>query len=102
MQIIRDFINKTFRDEMTGVEQPREWWIKYKDVGERLEGYIVTVHYKYRGQKDRCFDIDNDHFQIVSKIEANNNAWDFYFRTLDEIEKRNSEKITRKYDGKVR
>lgn len=71
---IQNLLNRLFRDEAVAVSEPREWIIQYKDVGTRLEGYIVDVTYKYAGKQSKYFNIDNDHFLLVSKSDAFNAA----------------------------
>ena len=90
MSKIRDFINRTFHDEVIGVLPPQEVYYTYRDVGTRLESYVVKVTYKYAGAKEAFFDIDNDHFQIISKEQAKIWANAFYKRMLQRIDARNN------------
>ena len=83
------FITKTFHDEIIAVAEPREWWIEYRDIGKRLEGYIVTVTYKYRGKRNLYSVIDNDHFHLISPERALKDAKAFYSKTLQKIKTRN-------------
>ena len=84
-QVISNFVNRMFNDEVIDVQPPREWWVEYKDVGKRLEGYIVSVTYKYRGWCDTYSIIDNDHFQLISPKQALKNATRFYNKTRQKI-----------------
>ena len=86
---INNFIKRTFHDEIVAVEPPREWWMEYRDVGRRLEAYVVSVVYKYRGAQTAYFSVDNDHFLLVTPQKALKNANDFYLRTLQQIKNRN-------------
>lgn len=87
---INNFIEHTFHDEIIAVEPPREFWMEYKDVGRRLEGYITTVTYKYRGKQDVVSTIDNEHFQLISPERALKNANDFYLRATRKMYKQKS------------
>ena len=84
------FINRTFRDEIIAVEPPREMWVEYKDVGRRLEGYVVPVTYKYRGKQTIYSCIDNDHLCLVSPQRALKFATDFYNNARQKILERQS------------
>ncbi len=84
-----NFIERTFHDEIVAVEPPRECWMEYRDVGRRLEAYIVPITYKYRGVRNAYFDIDNDHFLLVTPEKALKNANSFYLKILQQIKKRN-------------
>ena len=75
---ISNFINKTFRDEIIDIKPPREWWVEYKDVGKQLEGYIISVIYKYRGERKAYACIDNGFLGIISPDEALHHATVFY------------------------
>ena len=88
-QKIKNFYERTFRDEIVTVEPPREWWIEYRDIGRRLEGYIVPVVYKYRGKRNLCATIDNDHLNFISKEKALQNAMTFYNNAIKKIKARN-------------
>lgn len=75
---ITTLINRVFHDEIIDVVEPREWWMKYNDIGKRLEGYIVTVTYKYRGRRDYYCDIDYGMLRLISKDQALKNAKGLY------------------------
>ena len=89
IQKIKDFYEKTFHDEIVAIEEPREWWLEYRDIGRRLEGYIVPVTYKYRGKRNMCAWIDNDHMNLISKEKALQNATTFYNNVINKIKMRN-------------
>ncbi len=55
---ITHFINCTFRDKIVSIEPPREWWVVDTGQRPRLDGYIVPVTYKYRGDVDICVSVD--------------------------------------------
>ena len=76
-----------FHDKIIDIEEPREWHIEYRDIGKRLEGYIVPVTYKYRGKCNKYFIIDYDHFQLISKQRAQNNANLYYQRVREELDR---------------
>ena len=86
---INNFIKRTFHDEIIAVEPPREFWMEYKDIGPRLEGYITTVTYKYRGKQNLVSTIDNDHFQLISPEKALKNAMNFYEKVTKKIKNSN-------------
>ena len=86
---IRNFIKRTFHDEIIAIEEPREWWVEYKDVGRRLEGYIIPVTYKYRGNQNTYSIIDNDHLHIITKERALREAQKFYAKVQKKIASRN-------------
>ena len=90
---IRDYLKKTFHDEIIDIEEPREWWVEYKDVGRRLEGYVIPAIYKYRGKQNIYSTIDNDHFFIITKEHAFKSAWKFFNETKKKIAARNNENI---------
>lgn len=83
---IERLLNIAFRDEVVAISGPHEWWWEYRDVGKRLEGYLVVVKYKYAGEKKYHFTIDNDHLQLVSANDALKNAKDFYSRVCAKIQ----------------
>ncbi|MBQ7409175.1 MAG: hypothetical protein IJV03_01280 [Alphaproteobacteria bacterium] len=85
---IEYFINRLFRDEITHIEKPKKWVAKYKDIGKRLEGYIVNVTYKYAGKQKKFFHIDYDHLQLISKADAFKAAQNFYLSACAEIKQR--------------
>lgn len=85
---IEYFINRLFRDEIIRIRKPKKWIIKYKDIGTRLEGYIVDVTYKYAGKQQHIFHIDNDHLKLISQSEALNTAQNFYLKVREEIKQR--------------
>ena len=87
---IEYFINILFRDEAIRISKPKKWIVKYKDVGRRLEGYIVDVTYRYAGKQQKIFNIDNDHLELVSQSEAFNAAQNFYLKVREEIKQRQS------------
>ena len=86
---IRNFLKRTFHDEIIAIEEPREFVVKYKDIGERLEGYIIPVTYKYRGKQNMYSMIDNDHWHLISKERALRDAQTFYQQTLKKIQLNN-------------
>ena len=86
---IKNFMKRTFHDEIIAVEEPREFVVKYKDIGDRLEGYIIPVTYKYRGKQNMYSMIDNDHWHLISKECALKRANKFYQQTLKKIQSRN-------------
>ena len=81
-------MNRLFRDEITHIESPKKWVAKYKDIGKRLEGYIVNVTYKYAGKQKKFFDIDYGWLRLVSKEEAAKAAQNFYLMGCEEIKQR--------------
>ena len=85
---IQNFLNRAFADYIVAVEPPREWWIDYRDVGMRLEGYKVPVTYKYAGRKERTFSIDNEHLRLITPEMAIDDAQKFYEKTMKKIELR--------------
>lgn len=90
---LRDFIDKTFRDEIVDIEPPKEWWFEYRDVGKRLEGYIIPVTYKYRGRCYMYSSIDNDHFGLVTPQRALKEAERFYNKTQQKLLQKRSRAI---------
>ena len=81
VQSIEDFMKRNFNDEIIDVQPIAEMRIKYRDIGERLEGYVVPVTYKNRGQSKEYFTIDNDHWKIVSAEKAFQNAKDYHLKS---------------------
>lgn len=86
---IKDFMNKTFHDEVVAVAPPREFYYTYRDIGIRLESFVVTVTYKYRGRVNYFFCIDNDHLKLVSVEKAFCAARDYYLSKLQKIKSNN-------------
>ena len=85
---IKYFLIRTFRDEIIEVYPPEDYIVTYRDVGTRLEGYMVRVVYKYHGVENRLFPIDNDHFQFISSQRTLKYAQDFYMKARKQIEQR--------------
>ena len=88
-QKIIDIINIVFHDELIDINPPIERWMEYRDIGRRLEAYVVRATYKYRGNIDYTFSIDNDHFMLVTPQRALQNANNFYLQALQQIKNRN-------------
>ena len=88
---LRNFIDRTFHDEIIAIEEPREWWVEYMDKGRRLEGYIIPVTYKYRGKQDAYSVIDNDHFGLITQERALKKAQRFYSRTIQKLNAKKQE-----------
>ena len=82
---LKDFITRTFHDEILSADAPCEYKITYNDIGTRLEAYVVDVTYKYAGKRQYFFAIDNDHLQLISPARALKNANDFYARCLKKV-----------------
>lgn len=79
-QNIENFIEHTFNDKIVDVRPIKEMRVSYHDIGERLEGYVVPVTYKYRGNRNVYFTIDNDHFKMISAEKALQNAKDYHLK----------------------
>ena len=86
---IRNFIKREFHDEIVAIEEPREWWVEYRDVGKRLEGYVIPVTYKYRGKQNLYSIIDNDHWHLISQERALKKAQKFYAQVQKKIQAHN-------------
>lgn len=93
---IKYFLIRTFRDEIIEVYPPEDYIVTYRDVGTRLEGYMVRVVYKYHGVENRLFPIDNDHFQFISSQRTLKYAQDFYTNARKKIEQAKQENANEK------
>lgn len=82
---LKNLIAKTFCDEIIDIKKPQEWWVEYRDIGKRMEGYIINVTYKYKGNRNLYSFIDADHFRLVTAKKAKKAAWDFYDEVCKKI-----------------
>ena len=88
-QKIKYFIDRTFHDEIIAAKPPVEWLQVYRDVGVRVEGYVVPVVRKYSGKENILFPIDYGMFGLVSAKSAAKNAADFYEKIVQKLRNNN-------------
>ena len=86
---VQECLNRVFCDYPIKVEEPKEWWAEYKEIGPQHEGYDVMVTYKYSGRQKRSFIIDNGHLFLITPEMALKRAWKFYNRMTNKIKKHN-------------
>lgn len=88
-QKIKYFIDRTFHDEIIAAKPPVEWYEIYRDIGPRVEGYVVPVVRKYSGKTNILFPIDYGMFGLVPAKSAAKNAADFYVKIMRKLENNN-------------
>ena len=107
---LKYLINTKFRDEVIGVNPPRENWVEHHGILV-MESYVVTLVYKYAGPKAIEFyiddeeEIDEDFFQYsdkeqdrlreLSRTRTRKSAQDFYMRTLAQVQQKKQQSYER-------
>ena len=108
IQDVKHFINIVFNDKIIDVKPPREDWFEY-DGKRSLESYIVTVTYKYAGQKNKVFcvdydeDIDENFYNYSEDDQRKLRAWsqqdtlkcakDYYSRIRAQIDNQHTRQV---------